>query len=152
MADKFKTDLWYSYKDAPKMDIRGDMPPLKDFPEAAKSRYFHLYISLVLSMPLQFRDLDKSPSQHMRELVGLSGPIFHVDVYEALRNSFVAEEKHFCQLLSKQYVEDTTTDPMIQGDPFTIPEVRRVLLQQHVYSTNALFYTDETLEAGSAEG
>jgi hypothetical protein len=125
----YREALTEAYKEAPRFDLRKNMPPLQDFPEAAKSRYFHLCISLLLSTPLQFRDLDKSPSQHMRELVGLSGPIFHADVYEALRKSFVTEEKFFCELLSKQYVEDTTIDPMIQGDPFTIPEVRDVLLQ-----------------------
>ena len=144
--------LTEAYKEAPSFNLRKNMPPLQDFPEAAKSRYFHLCVSLLLSTPLRFRDLDKSPSQHMRELVGLSGPIFHEDVYKALKNSFVIEEKFFCKLLSRQYVEDTTIDPMIQGDPFTIPEVRHVVLQPCFYPSNALFKTDEALETGSAKG
>jgi hypothetical protein len=107
------------------MQMRKDLPPLKDFPEAARNRYFHLCLSKILAAPTSFRDLDKRPAQHLRELAWLCGYIFHADVYEAVKQSFVVEEKFFCELLSKPYVEDLTADPLIQGDPFSIPEVSR---------------------------
>jgi hypothetical protein len=121
--ENFKTNLWNNYKKAPTLEKRHDLPPLKDFPDAAKSRYFHIGIALVLSTPQHAFNLDKSPAQHRRELTALSGPIYHKDVYDAVKSSFITQEKCLNRILAKSYVEDPTVDTMIQGDPFCTPEV-----------------------------
>ena len=123
MFPDFKKVLFENYKDAPQKLKRHDLPPLKDFPDAAKSRYFHLGIGLVLSTPQNFRDLDKSPAKHRYELTRLSGDILHEDSYNSIKESFIIQEKSLCGILGRQYVEDNTIDPMIQGDAFCIPEV-----------------------------
>lgn len=120
----FKKNLEQNYKKAPKIYKRDDLPPMKDFPDSAKSRLFHLGIGLVLSKPQNFRDLDNSPAKHRHDLARLSGRIYHEDTFNLQKESFETQVKCLSDILCRPYVEDQTVYPMIQGDPFRIPEVR----------------------------
>jgi hypothetical protein len=126
LCDEFRDKLKNNYKQAPEKIKRRDLPPLEDYPDAAKSRLFQYGLGVVLSNHRDSCNLENSPAKHKYDLVKLSGPIFDENVVEKLRKSFEIQVKYLCNKLSRPYVENREVYPLMEGDAFLSSEVGAV--------------------------
>jgi hypothetical protein len=123
LRDEFSVKLKKNYEGAARLVKRKDLPPLEDFPDAAKSRLFQIGLGVVLSTPGNAFNLENSPSKHRYDLVKLSGSIFDVNTAAKIRASLDIQEKYWCNKLSKPYVENRKVYPLMEGDAFLSPDV-----------------------------
>jgi hypothetical protein len=127
LCDEFRVKLKNNYEQAPEMIKRRDLPPLEDYPDAAKSRLFQYGLGVVLSNHHDSRNLENSPAKHRYDLVKLSGPILSENVVEEkVRKSFEIQMKYFCNKLSIPYVANSKVYPLMEGDAFLSAEVGAV--------------------------
>ena len=126
LCDEFRKKLTKNYEKAPEKVKRRDLPPLEDYPDAAKSRLFQYGLGVVLSNHRDSCNLENSPAKHKYDLVKLSGPIFGENVVEKLRKSFEIQVKYLCNKLSRPYVENREVYPLMEGDAFLSAEVGAV--------------------------
>ncbi len=123
-CDEFRVRLKKNYEKAPEIKKRHDLPPLGDFPNAAKSRLFQYALAVALATPQDTRNLENSPAKHKYDLVKLSGPIFEEGVFAKLRKSFETQIEYLCNKLSEPYAEYSKIYPHINCDAFLHCEVR----------------------------
>jgi hypothetical protein len=126
LCDEFRVKLKNNYEQAPEKIKRRDLPPLEDYPDAAKSRLFQYGLGVILSNHSDSCNLENSPAKHRYDLVKLSGPIFDENVVEKLRKSFEIQVKYLCIKLSRPYVENREVYPLMEGDAFLSSEVGAV--------------------------
>jgi hypothetical protein len=149
LCDEFRVKLKKNYEQAPEMVKRHDLPPLEDFPDAAKSRLFHYGLGVVLSNPHDSRNLENSPAKHRYDLVKLSGPIFNEIVFEKLRKSFEIQVKYLCNKLSRPYAENMKVYPLMEGDAFLSSEVGAVNVFFCCDTSDHFFLSDGTMETST---
>ncbi len=123
LCDEFRVKLKGNYDKAAAIERRCDLPPLEDFPDAAKSRLFQYGLGVALATPEITRNLENSPAKHKYDLVKLSGPIFEEAVVVKLRKSFEIQVEFLCDKLGEQYTESSKIYYPIEGDAFLSPEV-----------------------------
>jgi hypothetical protein len=130
LCDEFQRKLKENYEKAPVKDKRRDLPPLDDFPDAAKSRLFQYGLGVVLATPQNACNLENSPSKHRYDLVKLSGPIFDEHAVAKLKHSFEIQVEYLSGKLGEPYVENNSVYPLIEGDAFLSIEVKAILIFQ----------------------
>ena len=146
---EYKVNLETTYRKATEMIRRDDLSPAPEFPEIAKIRLF-MYGMAVLFKSMDDRcNLDNSPAKQRLDLAIYSCNILSRDTLDEIRDVLETHVKFFSDLLSIEYVKDTTVYPSIQGDAFEVPVVSVFQSYLVFWCLKLIFFSDEIMETGT---